>query len=207
VAGGQVTGFPGAPVAALVSALVLLLPSAAAAHAGSGDLAGGFVAGFLHPLLGLDHLSAMVAVGIWGAQLGAPAIWMLPIAFPLVMTIGAAVGIAVPTVAGAEIGVAASAIVLGGAIAATWRPPLAVAAVAVGFFAMCHGYTHGTQLPASASALAFSIGFLVATGGLHGLGILLGGVLRWPWGNDVLRLGGALIATVGIWVLMPLVSP
>ncbi len=184
--------------------LAAALPTPLLAHSGEIALANGFVAGFVHPLLGLDHLSAMVAVGLWGAQLGRPAIWILPIAFPLAMTVGAATGVLSPGFPFAEVGVAFSAIMLGAAVAMRLRPPIMVAMVMVGLFALCHGYTHGTQLPGLSTALPFSMGFLVATGGLHGIGILIGGVLRWPWGADVLRLGGALVATIGVWVLMPL---
>lgn len=183
------------------AAAALWLPSMAFAHVGQGDISGGFVAGFEHPLLGLDHVVAMVAVGIWGAQLGPPAIWILPITFPLVMSVGGILGgLGVP-IPGIEIGIALSAIVLGGMIALAVRPPLWVAAVLVGIFAIFHGYAHGAELPDSANAIAFAAGFVIATGALHALGILIGVANKWRRGGHVLRVIGGGIATCGIYFL------
>lgn len=184
----------------------LLVAASANAHTGSGDVAGGFAAGFVHPLFGLDHLAAMVAVGIWGAQLGQPAIWVLPIAFPLVMALGGAVGVLGLPIPGVEIGIAFSAIVLGAMIAVAARPPLAIAAFIVAFFAVCHGFSHGVQLTASTSAIAYASGFVIATGALHGVGILFGTIQHWPPGSDLLRLAGGLIAATGVWFLLPQIS-
>src|SRR6266404_2837555 len=109
----------------------LLWPALAPAHVGQGDISGGFLAGVAHPIFGLDHVVAMVAVGIWGAQLGAPAIWVLPVTFPIVMAFGGVLGgLGIP-IPGIEIGIALSAIVLGGMIAIARRPPLWVAAIVV----------------------------------------------------------------------------
>jgi urease accessory protein len=126
--------------------LVALGATAALAH--EGDVAGGgFATGFLHPILGWDHVAAMVAVGLWGAFLGPPAIWLLPVTFPLVMAFGGALGVAGVPIPGIEFGIAASALVIGAAIVLVWRPPLVVAAVIVGFFAIFHGHgsVHGFQ--------------------------------------------------------------
>ncbi|MGE0313720.1 MAG: HupE/UreJ family protein [Lautropia sp.] len=186
--------------------IALLLTGAcghALAHVGGGDVAGGFAAGFLHPLLGLDHVAAMVAVGIWGAQLGAPAIWMLPITFPLLMAVGGAIGALGFEVGGIEIGIAASAIVLGAMIAFAVRLPLAVATALVAVFALCHGYAHGAELPASASAIAYASGFVVTTGALHATGIGFGTIERWRRGAHLLRVAGVVIAVVGVWFLLP----
>lgn len=189
--------------AALLFALVAL---PAQAHVGQGDVGGGLVAGFLHPILGLDHLVAMVAVGIWGAQLGRPAIWVLPVTFPLVMALGGVLGILEVPIPGVEIGVAASAIVLGAMIAFAVRPPLSLAGLIVAVFAIFHGYAHGAELPASANAVSYAFGFVVATGLLHAIGILIGAIKRWTWGPALLRVAGALIAIVGVWFLLPHLS-
>ena len=141
----------------------------------------GFLTGFLHPISGLDHVLAMVAVGLWGAQLGAPAIWVLPVAFPLVMAMGGMLGFLSVPVPGTEYGIAASAILLGVAVMFEARPPLAAAALIVGIFAIFHGHAHGTELPPGESALLYSMGF-VATGCLHAVGIGIGTVHRWTCG-------------------------
>lgn len=179
----------------------LLAPALATAHIGQGDVGGGFVAGVLHPVLGLDHVIAMVAVGMWGAQLGAPAIWLLPVTFPLVMAFGGVLGAMGVPVPGIEVGIALSAVALGAMVAFAARPPLWVAAVLVGLFAIFHGHAHGAELPESANAIAFSVGFVVATGTLHACGILIGVMNRWPLGARVLRAGGGLVAAGGVYFL------
>jgi urease accessory protein len=182
-------------------ALLLLAPAVALAHVGQGDIGGGLLSGFLHPIMGPDHVIAMVAVGMWGAQLGAPAIWILPVTFPIVMAFGGVLGALGVPIPGIEIGIAASAIALGGMVAFAARPPLWIAAVLVGIFAIFHGHAHGAELPESANAIAYSIGFVVATGGLHALGILIGVANRWPSGARLLRAGGAAIALGGVYFL------
>jgi len=179
----------------------LLAPALAIAHVGQGDIGGGFVSGVLHPVLGLDHVIAMVAVGMWGAQLGAPAIWLLPVTFPVVMAFGGVLGAMGVPVPGIEVGIALSAVALGAMVAFAARPPLWVAAVLVGLFAIFHGHAHGAELPESANAIAFSMGFVVATGTLHACGILIGVMNRWPAGARVLRAGGGLVAAGGVYFL------
>lgn len=187
--------------AVLLAALLLALSAHSSyAHTTTG-VAGGLASGFLHPLTGLDHMVAMVGVGLWGAQLGAPAIWLLPITFPIVMAIGGAMGVMHVPLAYEEIGIALSALVLGGVIAMRSRLPLPAAAVIVGIFAICHGYAHGLELPNAADPLAYGIGFVIATGLLHLCGILLGLVLRWPFGDKLVRGAGAIIAGVGVYFL------
>ena len=181
--------------------VLLLLPSYALAHVGQGDIAGGFLSGLMHPVLGPDHVIAMVAVGLWGAQLGQPAIWVLPVTFPLVMAFGGLLGLLGVPLPAVEIGIAASAIVLGAMVMLAARPPLWVAALLVGAFAIFHGYAHGIELPQSANALAYSLGFVVATGSLHALGIAIGTVNRWPAGSRGLRVGGGAIAAAGVYFL------
>jgi urease accessory protein len=184
---------------------LILLEAPAFAHTTPGQ-AEGFATGFLHPLTGLDHVLAMVAVGIWGAQLKRPAIWVLPVAFPLVMSFGGLLGIRGVPLPGVEIGVAASAVILGIVIALELRPPLWVAAAIVSAFAIFHGHAHGTELPKAASPLTYALGFVLATGLLHVSGILIGLVDLLPLGTRVLRTAGSLIAATGLFLLAGLVT-
>ena len=177
-----------------------LWPALALAHVGQGR-AEGFLAGLSHPVSGLDHVLAMVAVGLWGAQLGAPAIWLLPVTFPIVMAFGGMLGLAGMPLPGVEAAIALSGILLGLAVLAEWRPPLPLAAVVVGFFAVFHGHAHGAELPAGASGLTYSIGFVAATGTLHAVGIGIGVIHRWGWGRVALRLAGAGVAAGGAFFL------
>jgi urease accessory protein len=175
---------------------ILLWAQIAFAHVTKGE-AGGFVTGFRHPLSGLDHIIAMVAVGLWGAQLGAPAIWILPIAFPMVMALGGMLGLMGVPLPGTEYGIAASALLLGAAVLFEARPPLAIAALLVAFFAIFHGHAHGTELPPGENGLLYSMGFVIATGCLHGVGISIGIVHRWAWGQRLLRFAGAVVMLGG----------
>ena len=184
----------------LFVALVLASASPALAHIQAGEAAG-LVTGLRHPWSGLDHVLAMIAVGLWGAQLGNPALWALPVAFPLAMSVGAMMGLLGVPLPGIEIGIAASAILLGAAVAAEARPKLAVAALLVGFFAIFHGHAHGTELPAGQSGMLYSMGFVIATGCLHAIGIGIGLVHRWPAGRLALRGAGAGIAGMGVGFL------
>ena len=184
---------------ALLAAFALAAPLAQA-HEGAG-LAGGFMSGFAHPLLGWDHVVAMLAVGLWGAFLGAPALWLLPVVFPLVMAAGGALGVLGVPLPAVEVGIAVSAIALGGVVAGALRPPLWVAALLVALFAVFHGHAHGTELPQAASPLAYSLGFVVATGLLHLTGIALGLLTRWPAGRIAVRGMGAGIALLGVLFL------
>ena len=175
---------------------VFLCAQMAFAHPQRGE-AVGFLTGFRHPLSGLDHVLAMVAVGLWGAQLGSPAIWVLPVAFPMVMAVGGMLGLIGVPLPGTEYGIALSAILLGAAVMFEVRPRLGIAAALVGFFAIFHGHAHGTELPPGQSALLYSMGFVIATGCLHALGIGIGTVHRWVWGQKLLRIAGALVAVGG----------
>jgi len=179
-----------------IGLLTALWTQSALGHVLQGE-AYGFVTGFLHPISGADHVLAMVAVGLWGAQLGAPAIWVLPVAFPLVMAMGGMLGFLGVPIPGVEYGIAASAIVLGAAVAFEVRPPLVIAALVVGCFAIFHGHAHGTELPPGQSALLYSIGFVVATGCLHAVGIGIGTVHRRRWGRQLLRIAGTVVVAGG----------
>lgn len=180
--------------------LLLCASSVAFAHSGEGA-GGGFISGFTHPLFGWDHVAAMIAVGIWGAFLGRPAIWILPVVFPLIMAFGGVLGIMGVPIPGIETGIAVSSIVIGLLIALALRTPLWVAAIIVGLFAIFHGHAHGTELPGSANPLAYSIGFVLATGMLHLAGIAFGELMRLPKGEWIVRAGGGFIALAGVGFL------
>jgi urease accessory protein len=189
---------------ALAAAGALLLAASSASFAHTGSMSGGFVGGFAHPLFGPDHVVAMVAVGLWGVFLGAPALWLLPVVFPLVMAAGGVNGIRAVRLPGVEIGIAVSAIVLGAMVALAVRPPLWVAALLVGAFAIFHGHAHGAELPPGADAVAYSLGFVIATGLLHLSGIAFGSLARWPAGRVVVRAAGGAIALAGVAFLVAL---
>ncbi len=184
-----------------VAAVLLSVTSVALAHSDASSLSGGFASGFTHPLLGPDHVIAMVAVGLWGVFLGKPAIWLLPIVFPLVMAFGGALGVAGVPVPAVETGIALSGLVLGLMVAFAVRAPLWVAAILVGFFAIFHGHAHGTELPDATSPMAYSVGFVIATGLLHLCGIVFGELSRWEWGKMAVRAGGGVIALGGMGFL------
>ena len=185
--------------------LLLLWPVAAWAHIQSGE-AGGFVSGLSHPVSGLDHVLAMVAVGLWGAQLGAPAIWMLPVAFPMMMAFGGMLGLIGLPLPGVEAGIAISAIVLGIMVMLETRPALPVAVAIVAFFAVFHGHAHGTELQPGQNAMLYSLGFVIATGLLHAAGIAIGLIHRWDAGRKLLRAAGALIMACGFFFLWSAVT-
>src|SRR5215510_8796784 len=144
---------PARQSARLLLALVLTLATVPALAHSENGVAIDFMGGFLHPIFGPDHVVAMVAVGLWGAFLGAPAIWLLPVVFPLVMAIAGAFGVLGVPLPGVEIGIAVSAIMLGAMVALAAKPPLWIAAVLVGAFAIFHGHAHGAELPVGADAV------------------------------------------------------
>jgi len=164
----------------------------------TGARAAGFLAGLKHPWSGLDHVLAMIAVGLWGAQLGAPAIWLLPVVFPMVMAVGGFLGLIGVPLPGTEVGIALSAFLLGLMVLGEVRPKLFVAALLVGVFAVFHGYAHGTELAPGESGLLYSMGFVIATGCLHALGIAISLIHRWRIGKVALRGAGAVIAGMGV---------
>ena len=181
--------------------LFLVATASAQAHSEGGE-AGGFISGFTHPLFGADHIVAMVAVGLWGAFLGAPAVWLLPVIFPTVMAFGGALGVLGVPLPAIETGIALSGIVLGLMVLLATKPPIWVAAVLVGIFAIFHGHAHGTELPTSANPMTYSIGFVISTGLLHLSGIALGLLTRFPWGIPLVRGCGGVIACVGLGFLL-----
>jgi urease accessory protein len=190
-----------APHVIRLFAILLCLAAASPTLAHTGSVSGGFAGGFAHPLLGPDHVIAMVAVGLWGAFLGAPAIYTLPVVFPLVMAAGGVLGILGVPLPGVEIGIATSAVILGMMVALAAQPSLWVAALIVGAFAIFHGHAHGAELPPGVDAVAYSAGFVVATGCLHLAGIAFGLLARWPAGRIVVRAAGGAIAIGGLMFL------
>lgn len=180
----------------IVTIAAVLVAGMAHAHTGEG-VQGGLISGFTHPLFGWDHVVAMVAVGLWGAFLGKPAIWILPVVFPLVMAFGGALGVAGVPLSAVETGIALSGVVLGLLVALAIKAPLWIAAVVVGVFAIFHGHAHGTELPDAANPYAYAVGFVVATGMLHMAGIAFGYLTKLPWGTYAVRAAGVVIAAVG----------
>jgi urease accessory protein len=181
--------------------VAVLWPLRAWAHVGSGE-AGSILTGLQHPVSGFDHVLAMIAVGLWGAQLGAPALWILPVVFPMMMALGGMLGLIGIPIPGVEVGIAISAVVLGFMVMTEARPKIQLAMAMVAFFAVFHGHAHGTELPAGQSGLLYSIGFVAATGCLHGAGITIGLIHRWPVGRLVLRGAGSLVCAAGIYFLV-----
>jgi urease accessory protein len=189
---------------AAVTAFVIFFvfaPAAALAHPGH-DGAGGLLHGFLHPVTGIDHVLAMIAVGVLAAQYGGRALWLIPLSFVTVMAIAGVIGMAGIVVPVAEVGIGLSVVVLGLAIAFQLRPPTFVAMAVVGFFALFHGYAHGAELPDGISGLSFALGFLLATALLHCTGIGLGLLMqRQASSRRLIQAGGGAMALVGIAVL------
>lgn len=177
--------------------LALLAPGLAFAHIGAGE-ASGWAHGLFHPLLGADHLCAMIAVGLWAAQMGGRALWLTPLTFVGVMVLGGVLGMNAVPLPFIEGGILMSLLVLGGLIAAAIRLPLIASIALVGFFALFHGYAHGAEMPRSASGLSYALGFMLSTASLHGIGIAMARVLAQKGRIDWLRLSGGIIALGGL---------
>lgn len=180
-------------------AALLLAPATVLAHTGAGSTAG-FGSGFLHPIGGLDHLLAMIAVGLWAAQAGGRAIWTVPTAFVSVMILCGALGMAGIALPHVETGIVLSVLVLGVLIAVAVRLPVVAAAAIVGLFAVFHGHAHGAEMPLGAGAFAYSAGFALATALLHGAGIGLGMAIRRFSVEPLTRFAGVAIAVSGVWL-------
>jgi urease accessory protein len=180
------------PLLRLLSAS-LLFPTLAFAHS-SGTGVHDFQTGFLHPFSGLDHLLAMLAVGLWASQLGGRAQWQVPLTFVAVMAVGSLIGIKGGSLPLMESGIALSLLLVGVMIAASIRLPLAFSCALVGIFALCHGAAHGAELPFAASAVLYATGFLLATALLHLTGIVCANHLKHINRDSLLRWLGGLIA-------------
>jgi urease accessory protein len=184
----------------LVIASTILVPELASAHVGLGD-AHDALHGLIHPLTGIDHILAMVSVGLLAANLGGRAIWAVPASFVLMMVMGGIIGMNGITLPLTEWGISMSVLVLGAVIAMTVRLPVSLAMALAGTFAIFHGYAHGAEMPENASGLLFASGFVVATTLLHGLGLLLGlGIARLSnvVSQMAIKVGGGAIALVGV---------
>ena len=186
----------------IAAALAVLGSTAAEAH--TGGTVGGFVSGFVHPLRGLDHLLAMFAVGIWGAQIGGRSVWELPVAFPIIMAFGGMLGIAGVPLPHVELLIGLSVLGLGLAIATAWQPIEVISILAVGLFAIFHGHAHGVELPNAADPVAYGVGFVSATGLIHVAGIAFGLLLGRAYQGYVGRAAGGLIAMAGVYFLAQL---
>lgn len=181
--------------------LAMGIPSLAHAHIGMGE-ANGFLHGFGHPFTGLDHLCAMIAVGLWAAQTGGRALWAVPLAFVSVMVFGGVFGMAEIHLPLFEAGIVISMLMLGVFVAAAVRLPLAASILMVGLFALCHGYAHGAEMPTSASAVGYAGGFAFATALLHVAGIGLGVGIEKIASAKFVRFAGGAVALYGLilWI-------
>jgi urease accessory protein len=188
---------------AVTAVALAALPTAAFAHIGDHSHMS-FAEGLAHPFSGLDHLLAMIAVGLWASQIGGRALWLLPLTFPAVMAAGAVLGFQGAALPWVEIGIAASVLVLGALIALKARPSLALSMPLIVAFAVLHGYSHGVELPANVSALTYAGGFIAATLMLHLIGIALGLVAnRLPVRLVAQAAGGAIAAFGAVLLVLP----
>jgi len=187
------------------STIALLTGPPVQAHTGTGTVSG-FQSGLAHPFFGLDHLLAMLAVGIWGAQMGGRPVWTLPMTFPIIMALGGLFGMSGFSLPHVEMGIAVSVLALGSAIACAWKPAEWLALGLIAVFAIFHGYAHGVELPRSADPASYAAGFVIATGLIHvvgiGIGLLLGGLFH---GRVAQGLGTG-IALAGLYFAVPRVS-
>lgn len=165
-----------------------------------GAAGAGFLEGLAHPLIGVDHILAMVAVGVWASQLGRPAWWVLPIVFPIAMVLGGILGWLEAPMPAIELGIALSVLVLGLVIGLSAKPGLLVSVPLVAVFAIFHGYAHGVELPEAASPLFYGLGFTLSTGSLHIAGLVIG------WLGTIVsamayRIIGLALSAAGVGIL------
>ena len=180
--------------------IILFFPQYCLAHSG---VTGGFNSGLTHPVLGLDHLLAMVSVGIISAQIGGRAVWNVPTVFVVVMAVGGALGMMNIGLIAIELGIAMSVVVLGFAITQGKKLPTAFILIIVAFFAIFHGYAHGLEIPELAVSWAYILGFMVGTAALHIAGVLIGVFAKkLKGGYTMLRYLGAVIAGMGLHILL-----
>jgi urease accessory protein len=178
-----------------LTAAFCLLPMLAQAHPGHGE--SGFIHGAMHPLTGLDHILAMVAVGLWAVQLGGRALWSVPLSFVSVMVIGGALGMAGMPLPFVEPSILASIFILGLLIATATRVPVAAGMLIVGLFALFHGHAHGAEMPSGVGGLAYGAGFALSTALLHCCGVAGGIFMGKIASSQWLRAGGLAIVVAG----------
>lgn len=184
----------------LAVSLLILTTRVADAHTGAGQ-SSGLMDGFLHPLGGLDHILAMVMVGLLAAQLGGRALWLVPASFVAAMIVGGGLGLAGLPILLVELGIGLSVIVLGAAVALHKRAAVPAAMALVGFFAVFHGQAHGTEMPESAIALIYGASFVTSTALLHAAGIGLASLINGRYGRIgemLVRSAGAVAAIAGV---------
>lgn len=180
-------------------AILLALAGPVQAHSFAGA---GLVDGFAHPFAGIDHVLAMIAVGLWAAQQGGRTVWLIPASFVTAMVAGGWLGMSDFPLLAVEPAIALSVLLLGLAVAASVRAPLPVGMALAGAFALFHGHAHGAELPVAAEPAMYAIGFLAATASLHGVGIAVGRVLTFPGGRTLVRLCGGGTALAGLALLV-----
>jgi len=191
----------------ILAILFGLFPSVVYAHDGSNVPFGGFLSGLVHPVLGYDHLLAMLSVGILSAQIGGRAIWTVPATFVSVMALGGAIGLVNIGLTSTELGIAASLVLLGLIIAAERKLSILVAMAGVGFFAIFHGYAHGSEMPTTAEPVLYAAGFLTGTALIHIAGLIIGDIAKhYERGKVALRVSGGLIALVGVFFIFGMLS-
>ncbi len=177
--------------------LLAFMATAAEAHTGAGGTAG-FAHGFAHPFNGLDHLLAMVAVGVFATSLGGRALWFVPATFLAMMAAGGVAGLFGLELPYVEMGIALSVIVMGAVVALQWKASLTAAVALAGFFAIFHGHAHGFEIPPGVSAAGYAFGFMLATASLHALGIGIGQIAV---SQRVAQIGGSAMALAGTGLL------
>jgi urease accessory protein len=181
---------------AAITAALMLVPALAHANPGYGPMS--FTSGLAHPVHGLDHLLAMLAVGLWSVQLGGRALWLVPGAFVATMTLGGMLGMSGVTLPFVEQGILASIFILGLLIMMATRLGLGASVALVSIFAVFHGHAHGAEAPENAGALAYGVGFALATAALHACGILGGLGLREAAQTAWIRAAGAAVIAAGL---------
>jgi urease accessory protein len=190
--------------AVIISILIAAISSGAEAH--TGFTANGFTHGFIHPISGWDHILAMIAVGLWAAQLASSglkrAVWMVPLSFVSMMVVGGILGIAQFELPFVEQGILASVLVLGALVLAGVRLPISASAAIVGGFALFHGHAHGAEMPATSSGLAYALGFALATALLHASGIAFGLIAQRRLSSLALRVAGAAVTLGGVYLIL-----
>ncbi|MEO7558109.1 MAG: HupE/UreJ family protein [Gammaproteobacteria bacterium] len=184
----------------LLSVVLLSFTQSAFAHT-SGAEGASFYQGFIHPLLGLDHLLAMLAVGIWAAQIGGRARWLVPAAFLALLALGGGIGMLGWPLPQVELGIVGSVVVFGLLIAGAAKMPLWLSMGVAGLFALFHGHAHGAEMPQAATPWLYALGFLLTTVILHGLGVIVGTANQYRWPARLLRIGGVGLSAAGVWLL------
>lgn len=188
---------------AVALAVVACMPSIASAHSGVGDTSG-YIHGFGHPISGVDHVLAMVMVGVFAYQLSGRAVWLVPMTFVLLMAVGGALDVLAVSLPFVELGIALSVIVLGGVVAFNVKAQIAIATGLVGFFAIFHGHAHAVETPENADGIAYAVGFMIATALLHALGIAVGfciGKATERGGRIAMRSAGGMAALAGFGLM------